>query len=439
MWRCMRASVQPPVKWSMYLHAPCAPCLSSCQQKLYRTTRSKFLPTVQAKADTAVDVEGVGSLKRAVEVLRSRLQEACNVADTAGLRARLALLEDTASSGNLWTEDPQKAQEIMGQMAALRYEIDTIESLQSTFDDAVFASELLEASEDKKEQLEIMSEAQSLLEKLEGRLDQWETRKLLNGLYDDRSACITINAGAGGVDAMDWAEMLERMYTRWAQAMGYSTRTLDRAAGEEAGLKSVELEVTGIFAYGYLKGEKGTHRLVRSSPFNAKGLRQTSFAGVEVMPLLGDMQVNIDIKESDLQMSFQRAGGAGGQNVNKVETGVRITHVPTGLSVKCTQERTQAANRQIAMDMLKAKLLVVLEEQQAQKVAEIRGDAVKAEWGQQIRNYVFHPYKLVKDTRTGYETSDVQGVMDGELTPFISSFLRLKGQQATQQDLGKEP
>eukprot|EP00983_Pelagomonas_calceolata_P093544 1157785-Pelagomonas_calceolata.AAC.3 len=233
--------------------------------------------------------------------------------------------------------------------------------------------------------------------------------------------------------------MLERMYTRWAQAMGYSTRTLDRAAGEEAGLKSVELEVTGIFAYGYLKGEKGTHRLVRSSPFNAKGLRQTSFAGVEVMPLLGDMQVNIDIKESDLQMSFQRAGGAGGQNVNKVETGVRITHVPTGLSVKCTQERTQAANRQIAMDMLKAKLLVVLEEQQAQKlaasalwvpgflllfpschkakgkyqghyqwypymhklqVAEIRGDAVKAEWGQQIRNYVFHPYKLVKDTRT---------------------------------------
>eukprot|EP00878_Enallax_costatus_P023634 GHUV01025144.1.p1 GENE.GHUV01025144.1~~GHUV01025144.1.p1 ORF type:complete len:242 (+),score=54.94 GHUV01025144.1:196-921(+) len=230
---------------------------------------------------------------------------------------------------------------------------------------------------------------------------------------------------------MDWSEMLERMYIRWAADQGYSCVITDRMVGEEAGIKGVELSIRGRWAYGYLKGEKGTHRLVRSSPFNARGLRQTSFAGVEVLPVLEEQQQQqrLVIPDKELEVTFMRASGKGGQNVNKVETGVRLVHLPTGLAVKCIEERTQQANRTIALQRLTAKLLVVLEEQQAAKLADIRGDIVKAEWGQQIRNYVFHPYKLVKDTHTGYETSDVSAVMDGALDGFITAYLREKGRQ----------
>lgn len=324
------------------------------------------------------------------------------------------------SMPNFW-DDQQAAQQVINEANGLKDIVGQFTSLHESFENLEVTHELLKEEQDEELQKELEKEIKTLSEDL----SQFELQLLLNEPYDKNNAILELHPGAGGTESQDWGSMLLRMYTRWAEKKGFKVETLDYLAGDEAGIKSVTLLIKGHNAYGYLKAEKGVHRLVRISPFDASGRRHTSFVSCDVMPEFNE-DIEIEVRDADLKIDTYRSTGAGGQHINTTDSAVRITHLPTGIVVTCQSERSQIKNREQAMKMLKAKLYQKKIEEQQAELDEIRGEQKEIGWGSQIRSYVFHPYSLVKDHRTNVEIGNTQSVMDGEIDPFIDAYLRSK-------------
>ena len=338
--------------------------------------------------------------------------------DVENKEKELKELESKTTENDFWN-DTDNSSKVLKQINSLKSKVEGFKKLNNELNNLLEMSELLQVEEDEELAKELLKSTYTI----EKDIEKLEITTLLSGKYDNNNAILTIHPGAGGTEAQDWAEMLYRMYTRWANANGYEVKELDYLEGDEAGLKSVTFSVNGDYAYGYLKGEMGVHRLVRISPFDAGGRRHTSFASVEVLPEITD-DIELDINPDDIKMDVYRASGAGGQHINKTSSAVRLTHIPTGIIVACQTERSQFQNRDTAMKMLKSKLLNLKEKEQKDTIDELKGIQMDIAWGSQIRSYVFCPYTLVKDHRTNYEVGNVQAVMDGDLNGFIDSYLK---------------
>ncbi len=358
-----------------------------------------------------------------VKSLKSRLAELVGIFNLPKLKAEIVGLEKESQEPDFW-KDPEKAKQVLKQLEFYRKEMASFENLKKEISELEDLIALLTETPDK----EIKKDVKKRFAVLEKQFRELEFKTLFTRKYDSNSAIMAIHAGAGGIDAQDWAEMLLRMYLKFCESIGFKAKIVDESRGKEAGIKSAVVDVSGPYAYGYLKSEAGVHRLVRISPFDAEAMRHTSFALAEVLPEIGEVS-EIKIDPKDLRIDTFRSSGPGGQYVNKTESAVRITHIPTGVVAACQSERSQLQNRETAMKILRAKLHQrFLAERDAEK-KKIRGEFKSAEWGNQIRSYVLHPYKLVKDHRTGFETSDIGKVLDGGIMEFIESYLRRTAQK----------
>ncbi|WP_156920659.1 peptide chain release factor 2 [Thermicanus aegyptius] len=360
-------------------------------------------------------------IKQELTSLEKRLAEIGRSLDVEGKKKRISQLEEKIAAPDFW-DDQGEAQKVIGEMNELKEKVERLEEIGRELDDLLLTYEL--AKEEGEEEA-FLPELEKGVRKVSRDFSEFELELLLNEPYDKNNAILELHPGAGGTESQDWASMLLRMYIRYAERHGFKVETLDYLPGEEAGVKSVTLLIRGKNAYGYLKAEKGVHRLVRISPFDASGRRHTSFVSCNVMPEV-DENVKVEIREEDLKIDVYRSSGAGGQHVNTTDSAVRITHLPTGIVVTCQSERSQIQNRERAMKILAARLLEKEMEEREKKLAELAGEQKEIGWGNQIRSYVFHPYSMVKDHRTNYEVGNVQAVMDGELDEFIDAFLRMK-------------
>ena len=370
-----------------------------------------------------------------IQSLRKTFQNISSVTDPEALRARISDLTEQSAAPDLW-DDQEKAQSVTSKLSHAQSELDRLERMETAIDDLGALKDMAdeEAASDPETARELYADIDGELANVAAALSELEIRTLLSGKYDERDAVVTIRSGAGGVDAADFAHTLQRMYLRWAERRGYSAKVLDTSYAEEAGIKSTTFEISAPYAYGTLSVEAGTHRLVRISPFDNQGRRQTSFAAVEVIPLI-EQTDHIDVPEADIRVDVFRSSGPGGQSVNTTDSAVRITHVPTGIVVSMQDEKSQIQNRAAAMRVLQSRLLLLKQEEEAREKKELAGD-IKASWGDQMRSYVLQPYQMVKDLRTGYEAGNPDAVFDGDIDGFIDAGIRWRatGEKAGSQE-----